>query len=241
MANFVLVHGAWHGGWCWRDTARALRAQGHDVFTPTLSGVGERFRPGAADVTLDTHVHDICGVIEVEELDDAILCGHSYGGMVITGVADRMPGCIDALAYLDAFVPRHGESVMQLIADALPPEVAAVYIDGFRGSALHGGLMAPIPAETFNVKPQHRAWVDRRCAAQALATFEMPMLLQHPSVSSDIRRRYILAEGWEPSPFRHIAARCAAEPGWQIARLPCGHDAMVDLPDALAAELLKLV
>jgi pimeloyl-ACP methyl ester carboxylesterase len=240
MANFVLVHGAWHGGWCYRDAAAALRAAGHRVFTPTHTGVGARAHQSSPNITLDTHVRDVCGVIEAEELDDVILCGHSYGGMVITGVADRLPGRITSLVYLDAFLPGDGDSLISLLHTALPPEVAAAFIGGFRGAAIEGGLTQPIPAEVFNIRPENRAWVDRRCVPQALATFEMPLLLKNGSASADPRRVYILADGWDPSPFRHFAERCGATPGWQVVKMPCSHDVMVDMPAELAAELLKL-
>ena len=145
MANFVLVHGAWHGGWCYRETAAALRAAGHTVFTPTHTGVGERFHQSAENITLETHIRDVCGCIEWEELSDVILVGHSYGGMVITGVADRMSDRIRSLVYLDAFVPEHGDSLIGLLSKALVPEVAAQFIGAFRGTALqdHSGLMQP--------------------------------------------------------------------------------------------------
>ena len=179
MATFVLVHGAWHGGWCYRDTAKALRDAGHTVFTPTHSGLGERSHQRGEAITLETHIRDVCGVIEWEELNDVILCGHSYGGMVITGVADRMADRIKALVYLDAFVPENGDSLIGLINKVLPPEVAAVFVGGFRGAALEGrsGMTQPIPAEVFQIAPANRAWVDRRCVPQALATFNMPVLL----------------------------------------------------------------
>jgi pimeloyl-ACP methyl ester carboxylesterase len=138
MANFVLVHGAWHGGWCWRDTAAALRGAGHHVFTPTHTGVGERSHQSAENITLETHIRDVCGCIEWEELSDVILVGHSYGGMVITGVADRMAERIKSLVYLDAFVPANGDSLIGLIQKAVPAEVAAQFIGGFRGAALEG-------------------------------------------------------------------------------------------------------
>lgn len=158
MATFVLVHGAWHGGWCYRDTAAALRAAGHTVFTPTHSGVGERSHQSAENITLETHIRDVCGCIEWEELNDIVLVGHSYGGMVISGVADRMAERIRALVYLDAFLPQNGDSLNGLIQKALPPEVAAQFLAGFRGAAAegHSGLMQPIPAEMFNVRPQPR-------------------------------------------------------------------------------------
>jgi pimeloyl-ACP methyl ester carboxylesterase len=241
MATFVLVHGAWHGGWCYRDTAKALRAAGHTVFTPTHTGVGERAHQAAENITLETHIRDVCGCIEAEELNDVILCGHSYGGMVITGVADRLADRIKSLVYLDAFVPENGDSLIGLINKALPPEVAAVFVGSFRGTALEGrsGLMQPIPAEMFNIAQANRAWVDRRCVAQALATFELPALLSG-DVNKVKQRLYILADGWDPSPFRHFAAKLEGQPGWRVTKLACSHDVMVDMPQELARELMAL-
>jgi len=242
MANFVLVHGAWHGGWCWRDVASALRAAGHDVFTPTHTGVGERAHLGDEAITLETHVRDVAGVIEAEELDDIILCGHSYGGMVITQLADRMPNRIKAIVYLDAFVPESGDSLIGLLSKALDTENAAGFIGAFRGSAQEGGcgLMQPIPAEVFGIREENRAWVDRRCAPQALATFEMPVLLSGEDDSIG-KRVYILADGWDPSPFRYFASLLESRSEWDVVTMQSSHDVMVDMPDALAAELLKLV
>lgn len=241
MATFVLVHGAWHGGWCWRDTARALRAAGHTVFTPTHTGLGERAHQNGEAITLETHIRDVAGCIEAEELDDVILCGHSYGGMVITGVADRMPERIRALVYLDAFLPENGDSLIGLLPQALPAEVAAQFVGAFRGTALEGrsGMMQPIPAEAFNILPANRPWVERRCVPQALATFDMPILLtgDHAKVG---QRLYILADNWEPSPFRHFAKKVEGRPGWRVTKLPSSHDVMVDMPEELAAELMKL-
>ena len=241
MAIFVLVHGAWHGGWCYRDTATALRAAGHTVFTPTHTGLGERAHQAGQHITLETHVRDVCGCIESEELRDVILCGHSYGGMVITSVADRMPERIKALAYIDAYVPEHGESMIDQYRKALPPERATQTTERVRNSARTNGdgMMPPRPAEAFNVAPGHRAWVDRRCVPQALATFEMPVLLTGASAQVT-QRLYLLADGWDPSPFRWYAARFESDPGWRVTRFPCGHDVMVDMPGELAAELLTL-
>ena len=242
MANFVLVHGAWHGGWCWRDTAAALRAKGHAVFTPTHAGVGERAHQRGENITLETHIRDVCGCIEAEELGDVVLCGHSYGGMVITGVADRLGDRIKALSYLDAFVPEHGDSLNGLLPRTLPAEVAAQFLGGFRGAALenHSGMMQPIPAAMFNVVASKREWVDRRCVPQALATFEMPLLLKG-GTNPAVKRQYILADGWDPSPFRYFAQQCGGKRGWDVVKVPCGHDVMVDMPDELAALLIKLV
>jgi len=241
MANYVLVHGAWHGGWCYRETARALRDAGHDVFTPTHTGLGERAHQGGENVTLETHIRDVCGCIEAEELSEVILCGHSYGGMVITGVADRMAKQIKTLVYLDAFLPEHGQSLNSLLPLALSPEAAEVFLGAFYGSALEGhcGRTAPIPAEVFGVKPENRAWVDRRCIPQPLATFEMPILLSGAGAAVK-QRLYILADAWDPSPFRYFAARVEGTPGWRVIKMPSGHDVMVDMPLELAVELMKL-
>jgi len=157
MPNFVLVHGAWHGGWCYRDTANELRVRGHVVVTPTLTGVGERFHASSEAITLETHIRDVVGCIEAEELDQVVLCGHSYGGMVITGVADRMAECIRTLVYLDAFVPEHGDSCHGLLPKALAPEVVQPILEGIRGVAREqrSGMVAPLP-EMFNVTPERR-------------------------------------------------------------------------------------
>ena len=241
MATYILVHGAWHGSWCYRDTAAALRAKGHTVFTPTLTGVGERFHQSSEATTLETHIRDVAGVVEAEELEDVVLVGHSYGGMVITGLADRLPQKFRSLVYLDAFVPENGDSLISLIDVALAPEVGVQFKSAFRGAALENncGLMQPIPAEAFNVAERNRAWVNRRCRPQALATFEMPVLLSG-GIDSVRKRLYILADGWDPSPFRHFAAKLEGKPGWEITKLPCSHDAMVDMPEELAELLLGL-
>lgn len=170
-----------------------------------------------------------------------ILVGHSYGGMVIIGLADRMAGRTKSLVYLDAFVPEAGDSLIGLLTKALPAEVVAQFIGAFRGTALdkHSRLMQPIPAEMFNITEANRAWVDRRYVPQALATFDMPLLLsgEHAKVK---QRLYILADGWDPIPFRHFAKLAETQPGWRVTKIPCGHDVMVDMPRELAAALLKL-
>jgi pimeloyl-ACP methyl ester carboxylesterase len=214
---------------------------GHEVFTPTHTGVGERAHQGAENITLEAHIRDVVGCIEAEELSDIILVGHSYGGMVITGVADRMADRIKALVYLDAFVPGDGESLMVLLHKALEPPMAAQFISGFRGAALetNSGMTNPLPAEMFNVSAANCEWVNRRCVPQALATFEMPVLLSG-KIENVKRRLYILADGWDPSPFRYFAKKYTGAPGWDVVKLPCGHDVMVDLPNELAAAIAKI-
>ena len=155
MATFVLVHGAWHGSWCWKRVRKALQAEGHDVFTPTLTGVGERSHLTSPQVTLDTHVADVVNLIRWEELTDVVLCGHSYGGCVITGVADRVAERLRALVYLDAFIPENGQS----LHDTLPPEVAEAQVRGARESG-DGWRVPPISGEFFQVNVEDRAWME---------------------------------------------------------------------------------
>ena len=237
MATFVLVHGAWHGGWCWRDTVTALQAHGHRVFAPTLSGNGERLHLGHQGITLETHVRDVLGVFEAEELEDVVLVGHSYGGMVITGVADRIPNKIARVVYLDAFVPEHGESLLDAIRKSLPPEISAHYFKTFFDGAQrnHEMLMPPLPGALFGASPATDAWMQRRCNAQALATFTNPVLLS--GAANATPKTYVLADGWDPSPFRYFAARCGEHPHWRVLKMAGGHGLMMDSPAALAEVL----
>ena len=119
MATYVLVHGAWHGGWCWQRVTPLLRAAGHEVLTPTLTGLGERSHLANSAIDLNTHIQDVVNVLEYEDLRKVILVGHSYGGMVITGVSERVPERLTHLVYLDAFVPRDGQSLLGFVGEPL--------------------------------------------------------------------------------------------------------------------------
>ncbi len=163
MTTFLLVHGAWHGSWCWKRVRKALQADGHDVFTPSLTGVADRSHLISPHVNLDTHVADVANLIRWEELTDVVLCGHSYGGCVITGVADRIPERLRAVVYLDAFILENGQS----LHDVLPREVAEAQAHGARETG-DGWRVPPISAEFFRVNLEDRAWVDRQCTPQPL-------------------------------------------------------------------------
>ena len=127
MTAFLLVHGAWHGGWCWRRVADILRREGHTVFTPTLTGLGERAHLAGPDIDLDCHINDVLGVLNMEELNDVVICGHSYGGQVITPVLDQCVELFRAAVWLDAFVPEDGQSLV----DNWPPERARQFREEF--------------------------------------------------------------------------------------------------------------
>lgn len=231
MARFVLVHGAWHGGWCWRDVAHDLRRRGHEVFTPTMTGIGERTHLLRPDVGLKMHVDDIAAVLEFEDLNDIVLCGHSYGGMVITGVADRMPERIRSIVYLDAFVPENGKAVFDLLDPARVPVIRA-------GAVEQNGVrtLKPTSADFFGVRdPARRAWVDRTCRNHPMLAFEERIELtgNWRKVS---KKTYIIAAAYNPSSFQRYRS-LAEDPSWTFLEAACGHEVMVDLPEWLAARL----
>jgi pimeloyl-ACP methyl ester carboxylesterase len=230
MTTFVLIHGAWHGGWCYKRVARLLRQAGHEVYTPTLTGLGERAHLMSRSIDLSTHIQDIVGVIRCEELSDVVLCGHSYGGMVIAGVAEQIADTICSLVYLDAFVPENGKSLF----DYLPAEQSA----GMRADAAQNGegyKVTPIPAAAFAVNAQDADWVDAMCVKQPLATFEQKLMLSGRQVR---KRTYVLAAGWGPSPFQQFGMRLKDDRSWQYVSMACGHDVMVDQPQELADVLI---
>lgn len=233
MTNFVLVHGAWRGGWCWRRVARLLRAAGHEVFTPTLTGLGERAHLASADINLDTHVADIVGVLDAEELDAVVLCGHGYGGLVNTGVAERAAEPLDTLVYLDAFVPDDGQSVFALMG---PERAQAIREQASRTG--DGWRVDPPPASFFEVRDaEDSGWIDRRCVAQPIATFGQPVA--SAGAIRQVRRRvYIRADNDRVTAFAHCADHARSASDWEYHDVAAGHDMMIDAPEALAEILL---
>lgn len=235
MATFVLVHGAWHGGWCWKRVATLLRQAGHDVFTPTLTGLGERAHLMCHTIDLSTHIQDILGVLRWEDLTNVILCGHSYGGMVISGVADRVPERLRALLYLDAFVPEDGACMM----DYAIPERAAYYRESARTQG-DGFRVPPPPAEVFKVNPRDQAWVDRQCVAHPLRCFEERLHLTG-AWKAVPKHVYVYAVGYAPSAFTRFYETLQRQSAWRTMSVPCGHDVMVDMPQALAEILVGVL
>jgi pimeloyl-ACP methyl ester carboxylesterase len=233
MSTFVLVHGAWHGAWCWNRVRRVLQAQGHEVFTPTLTGLAERGHLLSREIDLQTHIDDVVNLLQWEDLSDVVLCGHSYGGCVISGVADRAPGRIGALVYLDAFVLQDGQS----LHDVLPPEAREGQLQGVRELG-EGWRVPPIPAEVFNVNTADRAWVDSQCTPQPLATFQQPLRLAGGPRTIGANS-FIFASDWGPSPFAAFYEQAKAA-GWRTSEAACGHDVMLDEPAFLARELLAV-
>jgi len=231
MATFVLVHGAWHGSWCWKRVRTALQRHGHDVYTPTLTGVGERSHLLDPKVNLETHIQDVLNLVHWEELDDLVLCGHSYAGCVVSGVADRIPGRIAHLVYLDAFVPETGKC----LHDCLPEEQRVMQLE-LCVQVGDGWKVPPIPAAVFNVNAVDRAWVDTQCTPQSLATFQQPVLRTGKPLPPG-KVTYVLATGWEDSPFPQFHERAQAA-GWGSITLDGGHDLMLDRPAEVQQILL---
>ncbi len=232
MSTFVLVHGAWHGSWCWKRVRAALRAAGHDVYTPTLTGLAERSHLLAPDIDLDTHIEDVVNLFRWEELSDVVLCGHSYGGCVVSGVADRIPGRIRSLVYLDAFVLEDGENLLQHV-----PEGQAEHLLEGAKDVGDGWKVPPIPAEVFNVNEADRDWVNSQCTMQPIETFRQRIELSG-GINEIETVVYIRAADFvEGSPFPPFQEKARAA-GWKTLEITCGHDVMLDEPEKLAAALI---
>ena len=233
MSTYVLVHGAWRGSWIWKPVRSKLQARGQEVFTPTLTGVGERCHLMSREVNLETHIADVINLIRWEGLTDVVLCGHSYAGCVVTAVADRIPEKISALVYLDAFVPDHGQS----LHDTLPLEARNQQLEAARTFG-EGWKTPPIPAQVFNVNAADRDWVNRQSTPHPLACFQQPVRLTG-AINQIADITFILATGWSPSPFPQFYDKAKAR-GWKTLTLACGHDVMLDEPEELTRELLAI-
>jgi pimeloyl-ACP methyl ester carboxylesterase len=230
MARFLICHGAFSAAWAWRKVQPLLRAAGHDIFIPTYTGLGERAHHASRTITLDTHIADVLGVIEYEDLKDIVLVGHSYGGMVATGAADRVRARIARLVYLDAFVPEHGQSLHDLVPErhrALQLEGAAARGDGW--------LVPPNPSPP-DTSPEDLAWIAPRRRAQPLGTLTQRIALTNAGPPPP--RTYIYCTRIAPDdPFGPFARRFRADPAWQYLEIDASHSPNVTAPEALVAML----
>ena len=242
----MIVHGAWGGGWEWSSVARLLRRRGHDVFTPTLTGMGDHAHLGAREsVGLSTHVDDIGAVLEFENLHDVVLCGASYGGVPVTGAADRESPRIGLVVYIDALVPRSGQSALDLLPDGFASAVRA-------GIREHGPIWrVPMPADLLDtllpegaLPATEREEYVARLRAQPAATFTEPLLLG--GAVEQLPRAFVrctssgLRENLGTDPIESCAARARAE-GWTYRELPAPHDPQLFAPVATAELLDELV
>ena len=247
MATYVLVHGAWHGGWCWRDVRQRLQQAGHTVFTPTLTGLGERSHLLSPDIDFETHVLDIMNVIEWEELEDVILVGHSYGGHVVTAVADRLKDRLRHVIYLDAHISVNGESTTHHRARLANPGASAEELEEIaqqrkNSAGASGGLTSDYPT-MFDIPESETElynWVARRITPHPIGSMMEPVRLENGG-SDGLKRTYILCTGISGrSPFMDQADGLRDDPTWRVLELPTGHDAMVTMPEELTRLFLEL-
>lgn len=225
QVTFVLVHGAWHGGWCWKKLTPLLQAAGHQVVAPTMTGLGERSHLLTADVDLQTHINDIAAVLECDDLENVVLVGHSYGGIVIAGVAARTAVRLARVVYVDAFLPDDGKSLKDYAP--VPPTRA----DGWR-------VPPPGPPRSFGVTDARDvAWMEHRLGDQPVKTFTQPVL-RTASISAS-NHTFIQCT---KAPFFADASERAKQRGFHHYELMSGgHDAMITEPAALSRILLGVV
>ena len=231
--TFVLVHGAWHGGWCWRRVADLLEKQGHKVFTPTLTGVGERSHLMSKDINLDTHITDIVNVIKWENLNDLCLVVHSYGGWPGSAALEEIGERVSSIVWLDAFKPENGQRSFDFASDFSRKALLAAVEKG------EPGRPAPT-AEAFHVNEKDRAWVDSKLTAQPNGVALQPIRLTGAR-EKVAKKTYIRASKYPQPAFDQALAECKADKSWRtFETTAAGHDVMVDAPDWLAEVLVEV-
>lgn len=242
MANFVLVHGAWHGGWCWRRVVAPLQAQGHRVHAVTLTGLGERAHLMSSLITLETHISDVMNVVEAEELQDVVLAAHSYAGMLGTAVADRMPQRLRHLVYVDAVVPKPGESWASTQSSATrEARLAAAQ------ASPDYSFPAPDP-KVFGLEAEDHAWVQRRQTPHPGHTYQAQLQFDPRRVAA-VPRTFVdcirPALGTIDAVRQRVRDRNFWDGAWQggggarIVEIATGHDPMVSAPADLVRVLLE--
>ena len=233
MATFVLAHGAWSAAWAWKKMRPLFAKAGHAFFSPTYTGLGERSHLARPDIDLTTHIQDVLNVLDFEDLKDIVLLGHSYGGMVATAVADKAGGRIGRVIYLDAFAPKNGQSLFDLLGpqgEANMRAGAAKEGDGWR--------IPPIPAPP-DTSPEDVAWTAPRRRPQPLKTFEQRIQLTSAELPP---RHYIYAKKFRPGDvFRQFADRARSEPGWTYHEIDASHNPHITCPDVLMALLTQIM
>lgn len=236
MATFVLVHGSSHGGWCWKKIIPLLRKYGHDVFAPTLTGLGERSHLVSKDIGLDTHILDILQVLIYENLDNVILVGHSYGGLVVGGVAEKVPDRIKRLVYLDAYIPQDNKSAFDIITHL--ETISRFQFHNFRERTLKEQgkewLIEPYKPEEFGVTdPDDISWMNSRLDPMPWHTHDQPLRITNPKTKI-LAKSFICCSEFGNAQFK---AQKSSE-DWDYHELMKGHDIMITAPTELA-QLLK--
>jgi pimeloyl-ACP methyl ester carboxylesterase len=230
MTTFLLVHGAWHSGQCWERVVPLLEADGHRVLAPSLTGFGDKTRLLGPEVGLDTHVDDVAGLIEAGQLTDVVLVGHSYGGLVISAVANRLPDRIARLVFLDAMVPEDGETAVDI--HPMTKNLIDLAVDGWRVPPLPE---QPAPVGLFGVTdPADAAWLRTLLSDQPVNCFVQPVRLDNPALRA-VPRLHIHCVGEQPKDI----TRRPVPAGERVWELPTGHDCMITMPAELAGLLTE--
>jgi pimeloyl-ACP methyl ester carboxylesterase len=234
MASVVLAHGAWSSAWAWKKMRPLLQAAGHEFFSPTYTGLGHRAHLARPEIDLSTHVEDVVSVLEFEDLKDVVLLGHSYGGMVATGVADTAPDRIARVIYLDAFAPQDGQSLFDLVGPKAEANMRA-------GAAKEGeGWKLPINPMPPDTAPEDIAWASPRRRPQPIRTFEQKIRLQ--SRAAPPPRHYIYARKNGPGDvFRQFGTRAKSEVGWTYGEIDASHNPHITCPDVLMGVLADIM
>ena len=234
--TFVLIHGAWHGGWCWRDVADTLRAKGHKVYAPSLTGLADRSHLLSTSINLDTHITDIVNLFNWEDIDNAVLVGHSYAGWPISGAAEKLAGKISSIVFLDAFLPENGQKGMDLSSAQFQQALKDAIAKGEAGRAVP-------KAEAFKIlDPKNIPWVQAKMTPQptGLATSAIVLTGARDKIA---KKTYIRAAEYPQPNFDAALAKCKADKSWRTIELPAsvtGHDVMVDAPQRLAEILMEV-
>lgn len=228
--TFVLVHGAWHGAWCWRRVADLLQTRGHQVFAPTLTGLADRSHLLGAGINLDTHIADIVNLVKWEGLDGIVLVAHSYAGFPVSGAIERIFDQVASVVFLDAFIPENGQKSLDLASEFARKST--------REAIARGGIANPAPkAAQFAVNERDRAWVDAKLTPQPIGVALQPIRLTGAR-ERIAKKTYIRAAQYPQPAFDGYYAAKKADPSWRTCEVPCGHDVMIDMPERLVDILL---
>lgn len=243
VKDVVLIHGAWHGGWCWDPVRRLLEAEGLRVHTPTLPGLGERAAELNPSLGLADQIADVRGYIEEQGLSNFVLVGHSFGGMIITGLADAMKERIAHIIYLDAALPKDGQSMITYGAPR-PPEVLAATEAAIRGLAPDNVAMPAFPPSLLGIPVDHELhdWVAERLTPHPLKTWLDPIALENGG-SDGLPRTYVLCTDpiLPQTQFPSVAEQARADPSWHSTQLATGHDAMITAPQGVAQIIQRAI
>ncbi len=233
MATILLCHGAWSAAWAWRKLRSLMVAAGHDFHAPSYTGLGERAHLSHPGLTLSDHVADIQGILRAEEMSDVVLLGHSYGGMVATAVAALAPGRVARVIYLDAFVPRSGQSLFDLIP---AKQSARMITEAAKDGA---GLRVPPNPPPPDTSAEDSVWIARQRQPMPVGCFSEKLWME---TEPTCPRHYIYCTRTAPGDiFGQFAERARSEPGWSCDDLDASHSPAVTAPDALMAMVNRLI